>query len=141
MARDAIIGNSRAMQAIYKEIGQMAAHPVPVLIRGDTGTGKELVARAVYQHSDRADKPFISVNCAAIPDTLLESELFGHERGAFTGADARRSGASSRPIGGALFLDEIGDLTAHTQAKLLRFSRSDASSAWEAANRSRSMCG
>ena len=83
--RDSIIGQSRAMQEIYKEIGRAAAKPVTVLIRGETGTGKELVARALYQHSDRATKPFIAVNCAAIPETLLESELFGHERGAFTG--------------------------------------------------------
>jgi DNA-binding NtrC family response regulator len=116
----AIIGNSRAMQAIYKEIGRVAATPAAVLIRGATGTGKELVARAIYQHSDRADKPFIAVNCAAIPDTLLESELFGHERGAFTGAQARRIGRFEQANGGTIFLDEIGDLNANTQGKLLR---------------------
>ena len=117
---DSIIGRSRAMQEIYKEIGRVAAKPVTVLIRGETGTGKELVARAIYQHSDRADKPFIAVNCAAIPETLLESELFGHERGAFTGADARRIGRFEQAHGGAIFLDEIGDLSPKTQAKLLR---------------------
>ena len=116
----ALIGNSRAMQAVYKEIGRVAATPVTVFIRGATGTGKELVARAIYQHSDRADRPFIAVNCAAIPQTLLESELFGHERGAFTGAQARRIGRFEQASGGTLFLDEIGDLPADTQAKLLR---------------------
>src|SRR5688572_13391484 len=116
----AIIGNSRAMQNVYKEIGRVAATPVTVLIRGATGTGKELIARAIYQHSDRADKPFIAINCAAIPEALLESELFGHERGAFTGAHARRIRRSEEAHGGTLFLDEIGDLPIETQAKLLR---------------------
>jgi nitrogen regulation protein NR(I) len=116
----AIIGSSRAMQMVYKEIGRVAATSVTVLIRGETGTGKELVARAIYQHSDRAAKPFLAVNCAAIPENLLESELFGHERGAFTGADQRRIGRFEQANGGTLFLDEIGDMTAFTQAKLLR---------------------
>ena len=116
----AIVGQSRAMQAIYKEIGRVAATLASVLIRGATGTGKELIARAIYQHSDRADKPFIAVNCAAIPDALLESELFGHERGAFTGAQSRRIGRFEQANGGTLFLDEIGDLNANTQGKLLR---------------------
>ena len=118
--RDAIIGNSRAMQEIYKEIGRVAATTLTVLIRGETGTGKELVARAIYQHSDRVEKPFIAVNCAAIPETLLESELFGHEKGAFTGADARRIGRFEQADGGTIFLDEIGDMRSNTQAKLLR---------------------
>jgi DNA-binding NtrC family response regulator len=118
--RSAIIGQSRAMQAVYKAIGRVAATPATVLIRGATGTGKELVARAIYQHSNRADKPFIAVNCAAIPDSLLESELFGHERGAFTGAQGRRIGRFEQAHGGTLFLDEIGDLNANTQGKLLR---------------------
>jgi DNA-binding NtrC family response regulator len=118
--RSAIIGNSRAMQGIYKEIGRVAATSASVLIRGPTGTGKELIARAIYQHSNRADKPFIAVNCAAIPDALLESELFGHERGSFTGAQARRIGRFEQASGGTLFLDEIGDLNANTQGKLLR---------------------
>ncbi|MBM3882981.1 MAG: sigma-54-dependent Fis family transcriptional regulator [Verrucomicrobia bacterium] len=116
----AIIGKSRAMQGIYKQIGRVAATPATVLILGETGTGKELVARAIYQHSDRADKPFIAVNCAAIPETLLESELFGHERGAFTGAQARRIGRFEQAHGGTIFLDEIGDLSPGTQSKLLR---------------------
>ena len=119
-ARFALVGNSRAMQDIYKQIGRVAATPVTVLIRGETGTGKELIARAIYQHSDRAEKPFIAVNCAAIPETLLESELFGHERGAFTGAQARRIGRFEQASGGTIFLDEIGDLSPGTQAKLLR---------------------
>ena len=115
-----LIGNSRLMQNIYKEIGRVAAKPVPVLIRGETGTGKELIARAIYQHSDRSAAPFVAVNCAAIPETLLESELFGHERGAFTGAEVRRIGRFEQASGGTLFLDEIGDLSSNTQAKLLR---------------------
>jgi nitrogen regulation protein NR(I) len=119
-ARNAIIGNSRLMQNIYKEIGRVAAKPVTVLIRGETGTGKELVARAIYQHSDRSAAPFVAVNCAAIPETLLESELFGHERWAFTGADVRRIGRFEQANGGTLFLDEIGDMSLGTQAKLLR---------------------
>jgi nitrogen regulation protein NR(I) len=118
--RDAIVGNSRAMQEIYKEIGRIAAKPVTVLVRGDTGTGKELIARAICQHSDRADQPFIALNCAAIPETLLESELFGHEKGAFTGAEARRIGRFEQAKGGTLFLDEIGDMSLNTQVKLLR---------------------
>ncbi|HXP62421.1 MAG TPA: sigma-54 dependent transcriptional regulator [Dongiaceae bacterium] len=119
-ARFAIIGTSRVMQGLYKEIGRVAATPATVLIRGATGTGKELIARAIYQHGDRADKPFIAVNCAAIPETLLESELFGHERGSFTGAQARRIGRFEQAHGGTIFLDEIGDLNANTQSKLLR---------------------
>src|ERR1700719_2262799 len=118
--KDAIIGASRSMQAIFKEIGRVAARPVPVLIRGGTGTGKELIARAIFQHSGRAERPFIAVNCAAIPETLLESELFGHERGAFTGAETRRIGRFEQADGGTLFLDEIGDMTPGTQVKLLR---------------------
>src|SRR6185369_2406592 len=117
-ARTAIVGKSRIMQAIYKEIGRIAATPVTVLIRGDTG--KELIARAIYQHSDRAAAPFLAINCAAIPETLLESELFGHERGSFTGASARRLGKFELGDTGTLFLDEIGEMNANLQAKLLR---------------------
>lgn len=118
--KSGIIGSCRAMQAIYKEIGRVAPTPVTVLIRGETGSGKELVARAIYQHSQRATQPFIAVNCAAIPETLLESELFGHERGSFTGAHARRIGRFEQANRGTIFLDEIGDLTPGTQVKLLR---------------------
>ena len=120
LTREAIVGQSRLMQNIYKEIGRVAAKPVTVLIRGETGTGKELIARALYQHSDRANEPFVAVNCAAIPETLLESELFGHERGAFTGAETRRIGRFEQANRGTLFLDEIGDLGLNTQGKLLR---------------------
>jgi DNA-binding NtrC family response regulator len=119
-SRDALVGRSQAMQDIYKEIGRVASKPVTVLVRGETGTGKELIARAIYQHSDRANAPFIAINCSAIPETLLESELFGHERGAFTGADARRIGRFEQADRGTIFLDEIGDLTPGTQSKLLR---------------------
>ncbi len=115
-----MIGSSAAMQQIFKEIGRVAAKPVTVLIRGETGTGKELVAQAIYQHSDRGQKPFVVVNCAAIPETLLESELFGHERGAFTGAQTRRIGRFEQAHNGTLFLDEIGELSPGTQSKLLR---------------------
>ena len=117
---DAMVGSGRAMQAIYKEIGRVAAKPVSVLIRGETGTGKELIARAIYQYSHRANAPFVAINCAAIPETLLESELFGHERGAFTGADMRRIGRFEQADRGTLFLDEIGDMTPGTQVKLVR---------------------
>jgi nitrogen regulation protein NR(I) len=119
-ARDALVGNSRLMQSLYKEIGRIASKPVNVLIRGETGTGKELIARAIYQHSERARAPFIAINCAAIPETLLESELFGHERGAFTGAEMRRIGRFEQAGRGTIFLDEIGDMTPGTQVKLLR---------------------
>ena len=117
---DSIIGRSPGMQEVYKEIGRAAGMPVTVLIRGETGTGKELVARALMRFSDRLQKPFVTVNCAAIPETLLESELFGHEKGAFTGADARRIGRFEQADKGTLFLDEIGELSMSTQAKLLR---------------------
>jgi len=119
-ARDVLIGRSRGMQTLYKEIGRVAAKPVTVLIRGETGTGKELIARAIHQHSARAGRAFIAVNCAAIPETLIESELFGHERGAFTGAEARRIGRFEQAHEGTIFLDEIGELNAATQSKLLR---------------------
>ena len=119
-AAESIVGSSPAMQEIYKMIGQVAPTEVTVLLRGESGTGKEMVARAVYHHSQRADRPFLPVNCAAIPETLLESELFGHEKGAFTGALTRRIGRFEQCQGGTLFLDEIGDMTPATQAKILR---------------------
>jgi DNA-binding NtrC family response regulator len=119
-AHDALVGHCQAMQDIYKEIGRVASKPVSVLIRGETGTGKELIARAIYQHGDRAAGPFIAINCAAIPETLLESELFGHERGAFTGAQAQRIGRFEQASTGTIFLDEIGDMTLGTQVKLVR---------------------
>ncbi len=115
-----LIGRSPPMAEVYKAIGRVAGQEVIVLILGESGTGKELVARAIYQHSRRADKPFLAINCAAIPENLLESELFGHERGAFTGADRRRVGKFEQCNGGTLFLDEIGDMALPTQAKMLR---------------------
>jgi DNA-binding NtrC family response regulator len=117
---DAFIGSCPAMQEVYKAIGRVADQSFPVLITGESGTGKELVARAVYQHSSRAKAPFLALNCAAIPEQLLESELFGHEKGAFTGADRRRVGKFEQCDGGTLFLDEIGDMPLATQAKILR---------------------
>ncbi len=117
---EALIGRSKVMQEVYKDIGRVAPTDATVLIRGDSGTGKELVARAIYQHSLRADKPFLVVNCVAIPDTLLESELFGYERGAFTGAGHRRVGKIEQANGGTVFLDEIGDMPFNIQAKILR---------------------
>jgi DNA-binding NtrC family response regulator len=114
-----VIQNPR-MQAIYRDVAQAARGKLPALVLGETGTGKELIARAVHQQSDRKDQPFVAVNCAAIPPTLLESTLFGHERGAFTGATARNIGVFERANGGVLFLDEIGDLGLNAQVALLR---------------------
>jgi two-component system nitrogen regulation response regulator GlnG len=115
-----ILGTSAAMQEVYKAIGRVAPRDVTVLITGESGTGKELVARAIYHHSGRVAAPFLALNCAAIPETLLESELFGHEKGAFTGAERTRVGKFEQAHGGTLFLDEIGDMSPATQAKLLR---------------------
>jgi nitrogen regulation protein NR(I) len=117
---DAIVGACPAMQEVYKAIGRVAAQDLTVLIEGETGTGKELVARALYQHSRRAAGPFLAINCAAIPENLLESELFGHEKGAFTGADRRRIGKFEQCNGGTLFLDEVKDMSPLTQSKVLR---------------------
>ena len=119
-AQTQIIGSHRKMQEVFKLIGQVAAKDVTVLITGESGTGKELVARAIYHHSHRRDGPFMAVNCAAIPETLIESELFGHEAGAFTGADRTYIGRIERCQGGTLFFDEVGDMSLGTQAKLLR---------------------
>jgi two-component system nitrogen regulation response regulator GlnG len=116
----AIVGSCPAMREVYKAIGRVAAQDVPVLITGESGTGKELVARAIYQHGPRAKAAFMALNCAAIPEQLLESELFGHEKGAFTGADRRRIGKFEQTSGGTVFLDEIGDMPLSLQAKILR---------------------
>ncbi len=118
--RDSIIGRSDAMQQVFKMVGRVASTDATVLIRGETGTGKELVARAIYQHSQRADKPFLVINCVALPETLLESELFGYEKGAFTGAAHRRLGKIEQAGGGTVFLDEIGDMPVNLQTKILR---------------------
>jgi two-component system nitrogen regulation response regulator GlnG len=117
---DAIIGRCPAMLEVYKAIGRVAEQDVTVLITGETGTGKELVARAIYQHSARSGGPFLALNCAAIAETLLESELFGHEKGAFTGAERKRIGKFEQCNGGTLFLDEVGDMAPLTQTKILR---------------------
>ncbi len=118
--KEGIVGSSPAMQEVFKVIGQVTASDVTVLISGESGTGKELVARCIYQHSHRSSKPFMAVNCAAIPENLIESELFGHERGSFTGATGQRSGKFELCDGGTLFLDEIGDMSLATQTKILR---------------------
>lgn len=115
-----IVGSSKKMQEVYKMIGQVAVTDATVLIRGESGVGKGLVAQAIYHHSLRNKKPFLSVNCAAIPEALLESELFGYEKGAFTGAEKRRIGKFEQVSGGTIFLDEIGDMSMSSQAKILR---------------------
>jgi two-component system nitrogen regulation response regulator GlnG len=115
-----IVGRSQPMQQVFKLTGQIAASDATALITGESGTGKELVARAVYHHSNRSQQPFLAVNCAAIPEQLLESELFGHERGAFTGATMQRIGKFEQCNKGTIFLDEIGDMTPATQTKILR---------------------
>ncbi len=120
LTTDQIVGMSPEMQEVYKTIGRVAQQDATVLIQGESGTGKELVARAVFHYSRRADKPFLAINCAALSESLLESELFGHERGAFTGADQRRIGKFEQVNGGTIFLDEIGDMSPATQAKALR---------------------
>jgi len=117
---EAIVGRSHPMQELYKGIGRSAPTDATILIRGESGTGKELVARAIYQHSLRNTKPFLVINCVAIPETLLESELFGYEKGAFTGAATRRIGKIEQAHGGTVFLDEIGDMPYSIQAKILR---------------------
>ena len=117
---ESIVGTSTAMQEVYKSIGRVAVSDATVLIRGESGTGKELVARAIYQHSNRSRRPFVVINCVAIPETLLESELFGYERGAFTGATHRKIGKIEQAHGGTLFLDEIGDMPLELQTKILR---------------------
>ncbi len=118
--KEGIVGNSEPMQEVFKIIGQVAASDVTVMITGESGTGKELVARCLWQHSHRSQRTFIAVNCAAIPENLIESELFGHEKGSFTGATAQRIGKFELCDGGTIFLDEIGDMTLSTQTKILR---------------------
>jgi two-component system nitrogen regulation response regulator GlnG len=118
--KEGIVGVSPAMQQVFKIIGQFAASDASVMITGESGTGKELVARSLHRHSHRSAKPFVAVNCAAIPENLIESELFGHERGSFTGATAQRLGKFELCDGGTIFLDEIGDMTPTTQTKILR---------------------
>lgn len=117
---DLLVGNCAAMQEVYRQIGRVAGQDVTVLILGESGTGKEVVARAIYQYSKRAERSFLAINCAAIPENLLESELFGHEKGSYTGAERRRIGKFEQCEGGTLFLDEIGDMTPLTQTKVLR---------------------
>ncbi|MGO8882058.1 MAG: sigma-54-dependent transcriptional regulator [Desulfomonilaceae bacterium] len=117
---EVIFGRSKSMQEVYKQIGRVASTSATILIRGESGTGKELVAKAVYQHSERSNKPFLVINCVAIPETLLESELFGYEKGAFTGAANRRIGKIEQADGGTVLLDEIGDMPFSIQAKILR---------------------
>jgi nitrogen regulation protein NR(I) len=118
--REGIVGSSPVMQDVFKTIGQVTASDVTVMITGESGTGKELVARSIWKHSHRAGKAFIAVNCAAIPDNLIESELFGHEKGSFTGATTQRLGKFELCDGGTIFLDEIGDMAPATQTKILR---------------------
>ena len=118
--KEGIVGSSPVMQEVFKIIGQVTASDVTVMITGESGTGKELVARSIWKHSHRANKPFIAVNCAAIPDNLIESELFGHEKGSFTGATGQRFGKFELCDGGTIFLDEIGDMALATQTKILR---------------------
>jgi Nif-specific regulatory protein len=115
-----MVGSSGPMRQMYEEMARVAGSNTTVLIRGESGTGKELIASAIHYHSSRAKKPFVKVNCAALPETLIESELFGHERGAFTGAESRKKGRFEMANSGTLFLDEIGELSPATQAKLLR---------------------
>ena len=118
---EGMVGSGDAMQEVFTVIRKVAMTPAPVLILGESGTGKEMVARAIHRCSPAKDRPFIAINCNAIPENLIESELFGHEKGAFTGAHTRREGMIESAAGGTLFLDEIGDLPNHVQVKLLRF--------------------
>src|SRR5205814_7462005 len=119
-ARYEMIGQSPPMQRLFKDIDKVAPTKASVLITGQSGTGKELISRAIHRLSPRKDAPFVKVNCAAIPRELIESELFGHERGSFTGASARKRGFFEQAHGGTLFLEEIGDMDLSAQAKVLR---------------------
>ena len=120
-AFDGILGTSQRMQAVFESIRKVATVDAPVLVLGESGTGKEMTARAIHQHSARKAGPFIAINCSAIPETLIESELFGHEKGSFTGAHVQRKGRIENSSGGTLFLDEIGEIPLPIQVKLLRF--------------------
>src|SRR5262249_31943525 len=117
---DAMVGRCAAMQEVYKAIGRVAPTDATLLLLGEGGTGQEMVARAISQRVNRPQRPFLAINCAASPEQLLESELFGHEKGAFTGAERKRIGKFEQCSGGTLFLDEVGDMTPLTQAKVLR---------------------
>ena len=130
-AEDAeLIGQSTAMREVYKSIGLAAATNAPVLILGESGTGKELVATGLHRHSDRSGGPFIRVNCGALPEGLVESELFGHERGAFTGAERQKPGRFERAAKGTVFLDEVGELPLSAQVKILRVIQQNELNAW-----------
>src|SRR5262249_20660293 len=120
LLRDKLIGDSAAIRQVRDTIARVAPLPTSVLLTGQSGTGKEVAARSLHSMSDRADKPFVPVNCAAIPPEMIESELFGHLKGAFTGAQERRDGLFMHALGGTLFLDEIGELPLSMQSKLLR---------------------
>src|SRR5690606_3800236 len=116
-----MVGASKPMQALYRTLEKIARTDAPVLISGESGTGKELAAQAIHRHSTRRDRPFVAVNCGAIPSTLIQTQLFGHEKGSFTDAHRREIGGVEAASGGTLFLDEIGDLPHEAQAALLRF--------------------
>ena len=135
-----IVGTSRPMQQVYEQVAQVASANTTVLLRGESGTGKELVAHAIHYSSPRAKKPFVKVSCGALPESLIESELFGYEPGAFTDARAQKKGRFELANGGTLFLDEVGELSLATQVKLFACSRSASSSAWGAPLPSRSTC-
>ena len=138
--KEAIVGHSKPMQDVYKAIGRVSTADATVLIRGESGTGKELVARAIYQHSLRAEKPFLVINCVAIPENLLESELFGYEKGAFTGAAHRRMGKIEQAHGGTVFLDEIGDMPLASRPKYCACCRKKVLSVSEGASPYPSTC-
>ena len=139
---EAIIGSCPGMQEAYKAIGRVADQTFPVLITGESGTGKNLLPALIYQHGPRSSGPFLALNCAAIPENLLESELFGHEKGAFTGADRRRIGKFEQCNGSTLFLDEIGDMPPQPRRPTCcAYSRIRSSSASQATTRFAPMCG